>query len=793
MSSSPTATTETETTSNNPDKVSAGDLDQSKDETTSGLDEDPEGLKFYHMDLYESKERLDIFPDVQVTEKKGHGVTAEVPEQSGEKDQLEYSSQKEIDELARLYGLEEDKEIVEDFRVEQTPLPGVSDKGETFIQKYNVEHKKIKPQQSVENREQEYGTKIFQDTMQEHDDVSSNSHFDEEAVNNATNRENQRIDTDSKLDKNDSTQSEPTTQHQKEEIADIYCVTCETPIRAFEKLFGIHKEHEVTELSNVIQDVKEEIHNNMCKLEEQIAQLENLAIHLEEIFISVEENVVRQEQNFEIRYNEVMQALTQRYEEKLQTLGEEKREKLESLYDQLVASGKKLDSSRELMESIQELLKSKEKVEFIKTAVNTADRVEEFFKTDTELEISINPEYENKTIDFSDVQQLMDSISAVPAPSAPIVNPQSPNSATGTSVRVCWSPFSEDTVECYQLYYKPVSDDPPTEQQTEFMMKVKETYCTVYNLILNTQYEFWVTALNTTGISPASERAVYVTAPSPPIIKPKDCRSCETAALVRWESGNMNPVDSYTVELCKVSTEDHESDITESIVGIPTCESLIQLDPREKYHIYVRAVNVGGVSERSKPITIHTTGTFFHLNEETAHPLLSILEDGFTIACQEEESLLDFSYHYNSFTRCIAVMGNLIPVKGKHYWEVDTDENVEYRIGVAFEDTNRNGVFGTNNTSWCMRHIVTPSRHKYEFLHCGSTPDVWITIPPRKIGILLDYEKWKLSFFNMDLLQHLYTFSCHFQHLVHPIFALEKPGVLRIRNGVGVPKCLSFF
>lgn len=43
------------------------------------------------------------------------------------------------------------------------------------------------------------------------------------------------------------------------------------------------------------------------------------------------------------------------------------------------------------------------------------------------------------------------------------------------------------------------------------MTKVKETYHTVTHLVPNTQYEFWVSALNASGISPASERAVYVT------------------------------------------------------------------------------------------------------------------------------------------------------------------------------------------------------------------------------------------------------------------------------------------
>lgn len=45
----------------------------------------------------------------------------------------------------------------------------------------------------------------------------------------------------------------------------------------------------------------------------------------------------------------------------------------------------------------------------------------------------------------------------------------------------------------------------------EFTMTIKETYCSVTNLVPNTQYEFWVTARNRAGLSPASERAVYMT------------------------------------------------------------------------------------------------------------------------------------------------------------------------------------------------------------------------------------------------------------------------------------------
>lgn len=47
-------------------------------------------------------------------------------------------------------------------------------------------------------------------------------------------------------------------------------------------------------------------------------------------------------------------------------------------------------------------------------------------------------------------------------------------------------------------------------------VKVKETHCTVKDLLPNAQYELWVTATNTTGISPASEKALYMTGKTPP-------------------------------------------------------------------------------------------------------------------------------------------------------------------------------------------------------------------------------------------------------------------------------------
>ncbi|KAM9182007.1 fibronectin type III and SPRY domain-containing protein 2 isoform 1-T3 [Mergus octosetaceus] len=766
---------------------SSGQLpDQSGSPPTADSSEtEAEGLIFYHMDLYGSKERFDIFPEEPSSQAdRSRGNSRKELALSSEKIQHSqeagYDLEKEVAELAKMYGLDEDKE---------KELELLGGHPQTVERRWPLAHtQKAGSQGSVYSASKSSSPVKDQSTKQQglpgeasQDEDQSKARAEDDAESHTWSREGL-----SSGGMSDERSSQAVSE--EEETADVFCSTCKMPIRAFDKLFGEHRDHEVAQLSNAVESEKEEIHKNMCKLEEQIAQIENFASHLEEIFITVEENFGRQEQNFEVHYNDAVQVLAQKYEEQLEALGEEKRQKLEALYGQLVSCGEHLDTCKELTDTTQELYLENDKANFMKAAVTMVDRLEEFLRKEVDLELSTLPDFEEHKIDFSEVEQLMNSINTIPAPCAPVINPQAPNAATGTSLRVCWGLFSDDTVECYQLCYKPVSNERHGDEQAEHMLKVKETYCTITNLLPNTQYEFWVSALNASGISPPSERAVYVTAPSPPIIKSKKIRSCENAALVCWESRDINPVDSYMVELSKLTDEENDDTITESIVGIPNCEVLIHLQPIQSYRICVRALNLGGSSESSEPVLIHTTGTYFCLNEDTAHPLLAILDDGFTIACDElENPECDLPVYDNSFTRCIGILGSLIPFPGKHYWEVEAEEDTEYRIGVAFENTPRHGYLGANNSSWCMRHIITPSRHKYEFLHSGMTPDIRITIPPTKIGVLLDYENYRLSFFNADIAQHLYTFNSHFQHYVHPCFALETPGILQIHTGIAAP------
>lgn len=57
--------------------------------------------------------------------------------------------------------------------------------------------------------------------------------------------------------------------------------------------------------------------------------------------------------------------------------------------------------------------------------------------------------------------------------------------------------------------------------------------------------------------------------PSPPVIKPRQCVSSLDAALIRWDSGNTNPVESYTLEF-RERDADGSGTATESVTHTHT-------------------------------------------------------------------------------------------------------------------------------------------------------------------------------------------------------------------------------
>ena len=194
---------------------------------------------FHHTDLYDSEDRLQIFPE-EDTQMRRAVVQAEMTNQPREpmKGKSQRDLGEEVDELVHLYGLEDDHELGDEFIDESTPRIEVSEY----------------PPYMMMGRE----------PLREQRDwrLSGEAAKAEDLGFGAWGSAGQCQDLREAYRYTHGHASEEyecyviPEEEDEEEAADIFCVTCKTPVRASEKVFDEHKEHEVTPLSKALESAK---------------------------------------------------------------------------------------------------------------------------------------------------------------------------------------------------------------------------------------------------------------------------------------------------------------------------------------------------------------------------------------------------------------------------------------------------------------------------------------------------------------------------------------------------------
>lgn len=130
-----------------------------------------------------------------------------------------------------------------------------------------------------------------------------------------------------------------------------------------------------------------------------------------------------------------------------------------------------------------------------------------------------------------------------------------------------------------------------------------------------------------------------------------------------------------------------------------------------------------------------------------------------------------------------SVLGSRYFSSGKYYWEVDVSKKTAWILGVcshsmgsacsshqAATQPNAYSRYQPQNGFW-----VIGLQHKREYrAYEDSSPSLLLsmTVPPRRIGVFLDYEAGTVSFYNVT--NHgfpIYTFSkYYFPTSIRPYF-----------------------
>ncbi|XP_052526178.1 cardiomyopathy-associated protein 5 [Tympanuchus pallidicinctus] len=568
----------------------------------------------------------------------------------------------------------------------------------------------------------------------------------------------------------------PQRESKKAQI-DTYCYNCKCPISAIDKLFGEHKDHEVTTLDDAATKMKDQLGELLIALEKKSMKIEEFVSDIESLFNSVEENCKKNAELLEKQNEEMLKKMVTQYDEKSENFEEVKKMKMEYLYEQMVNFQQTVDSAKETLETTVKEMEELNGFVFLNSSKELNKRLCSAMDATRSLEkvpstFSLFEHYED-----SPGKSNQNSLKHVAVPQTPTLIPQEPNSATSTSIAVYWTVNEGDAIDCFQVYCMEELQASKDEGGLveEYRVTVKESHCILEDLEPDRCYSVWVMAVNCTGCSLPSEKAIFKTAPATPTIKAEDCTVCWDTATIRWQVASP-AAESFTLEYCRQHSPEGEG--LRSFAGIKKHELKVFLEPNVNYFFYLRAVNTFGTSEQSEAALISTKGTRFHILSDTAHPALQISPDE-TVICLPEKA---------TFTGFPSVLGEPLPARGCHYWETVVTACRSYRIGICYETTPQSSVVGPSDTSWCMYCCPTQTSFLCRFFHMDVMSDVHVTEQLARIGILLDYSGGRLLFFNADRGLVLFTIRHKFTDIVYPAFALEKAGMLTLHTGIDLPE-----
>lgn len=140
---------------------------------------------------------------------------------------------------------------------------------------------------------------------------------------------------------------------------------------------------------------------------------------------------------------------------------------------------------------------------------------------------------------------------------------------------------------------------------------------------------------------------------------------------------------------------------------------------------------------------------------DTAHPRLALSANNTEVSTTE--NVLRVQDHPARFNHVLAVLGATGFARGRHYWEVSVAEKSCYHIGMASESANRKGSLSFTPSKGFWTIIL----NKLGELKAIDTKPVVLRVErmPMTLGILLDYKKGQVSFYDSGARSHLYSFS----------------------------------
>ncbi|KAM4622043.1 E3 ubiquitin-protein ligase TRIM21-like isoform 2-T2 [Polymixia lowei] len=156
------------------------------------------------------------------------------------------------------------------------------------------------------------------------------------------------------------------------------------------------------------------------------------------------------------------------------------------------------------------------------------------------------------------------------------------------------------------------------------------------------------------------------------------------------------------------------------------------------------------------------------LDPDTAHPLLTLSEDGKQVKHGDRKQNLQNKQE--RFDHVLNVLAKEGFCSGKFYYEVQVKDKTMWDLGVAKESINRKGDIRLNPKSGYWTIWL---RKGAEYT-ANAGPAVFLPLreKPQKVGVFVDYERGQVSFYDVEARACLYSFTgCVFTEKLFPFFS----------------------
>ncbi|XP_031204335.1 receptor-type tyrosine-protein phosphatase S isoform X5 [Mastomys coucha] len=327
------------------------------------------------------------------------------------------------------------------------------------------------------------------------------------------------------------------------------------------------------------------------------------------------------------------------------------------------------------------------------------------------------------------------------APGTPVVTEN-----TATSITVTWDSGNPDPVSYYVIEYKSKSQDGPYQIKED----ITTTRYSIGGLSPNSEYEIWVSAVNSIGQGPPSESVVTRTGEQAPASAPRNVQArmlSTTTMIVQWEE----PVEPnglirgyrvyYTMEPEHPVGNWQKHNVDDSL--LTTVGSLLE---DETYTVRVLAFTSVGDGPLSDPIQVKTQqgvpGQPMNLRAEAK----SETSIGLSWSAPRQESVIKYELLFREGDRGREVGRTFDPTTA--FVVEDLKPNTEYAFRLAARSPQGLGAF-TAVVRQRTLQAISPKNFKVKMIMKTSVllswefPDNYNSPTPYKIqynGLTLDVD-----------------------------------------------------